>query len=386
MKEKRIALLIETSTSWGTGLVKGIADYAHAHDNWSFFVEPRGRYELLQLPGGWTGDGIIARVTHQALADQIIASGKPAVNVSWYDFGSESIPHCTADELQAGPLIAEHFITRGFRQFAYCGPVNRPNYVDLFGQAFQAAIAQAGYECLCFEDNAPGARNSTWESVMAGLGEWVVALPKPIALLVHNDVRCRQLSEACRLNGVKVPEEIALIGGEHDMLSCQMSRPKLSSIDFSAEQVGSQAAAMLAGMMAGDPYPAESIRIPLARIIVRQSTDTLAVDDPLIVQAVRFIIENASRAISVNDVVKAVPTSRRKLEMRFQNTLQRSPASEIRRVRIEHVKQLLVDTDWAMPQIAAKCGFERVEVLTRTFKKQEGITPRAYRNKFRSKE
>jgi len=383
MNEKRIALLIETSTSWGPNLVKGVADYALTHENWFFRLEPAGKYERLALPNGWDGDGVIARVTYEELAQQITDTHKPAVNVSWYSFDPEHIPSCLTDEVISGNMIADHFLERGFKQFAYCGPMNRPDYVDIFGQAFIDAVGNANAECFCFDEKKDSKGPLDWDARLSQLGEWIVKLPKPIAMLAFSSVGGRQIAEACRMKGVPIPDQVALMGGEHDELTCQITRPPLSSIDLSPQRIGWEAAALLSRLLNGEAPPKEPIRFPPARIITRHSTDTLAIDDPALVNALEFIAANASRAISVADVLEFVPISRRVLEQRFQKYLGRSPATEIRRVRVEKAKRLLADSDRSMSAIAAACGFEHPEVLTRVFRRQEGITPSTFRKQIR---
>ena len=100
----RVLLLIETSTSWGTGICEGIAQYAQEHGRWRFTIEPTGKNDLLRLPKNWKGDGVLARVNSQALADDLVASRLPAVNVSWYHFGFPDIPRCTANEAACAEL------------------------------------------------------------------------------------------------------------------------------------------------------------------------------------------------------------------------------------------------------------------------------------------
>jgi len=383
MNEKRVALLIETSTSWGTNLVKGIADYALTHEDWLFRLEPSGKHERLTLPNGWNGDGIIARVTYEELAHQIIKTNKPAVNVSWYSFDPEHIPTCITDEVVASRMVADHFLERGFKHFAYCGPMHRPGYTDIFGQAFVDAIAESSTECHCFDEEKESSGPLDWDARLNLLGDWIMELPRPIAMLAFSSVGGRQIAEACRMRGLLIPDHVALMGGEHDELTCQITRPPLSSIDLSPQRVGWEAAALLARMFKGEAPPTETVRIPPARIITRQSTDTLAIDDPALVKALEFITENASNAISVSDVLESVPISRRVLEQRFQKYLGRSPATEIRRVRVEKAKRLLADSDRSMSAIATACGFEHPDVRTRVFRRQEGITPSTFRKQIR---
>lgn len=384
MEEKQVALLIETSTSWGMNLVKGAADYARSRANWYFHVEPRGKFEQLEVPRHWRCDGFIARVTYEGLAQQIIDSGSPAVNVSWYTFGKKHIPICTTDVDAAGEMIAQYFLGRGFQNFGYCGAVNRPAYVDRFGNAYINALSEAGKQCSRFPEQTQELSEIDWEERMTRLRQWVTELPKPVAVLAFSDVGGRRIAEACRQAGVAVPDEVALIGGEHDELTCQITQPHLSSIDLAPERIGWEAAALLDRLMHGEKPPAEPIRIRPARIISRLSTDTLAVEDKLVAQAMRFIQQNCNRPIAVSDILKAVPASRRVLEQRFQKFLQRSPAAEIRRVRVERAKKLLADTDHAMSQVAAECGFEHSEVFARVFHRHVGVTPTAYRNRVRS--
>jgi LacI family transcriptional regulator len=283
----------------------------------------------------------------------------------------------------AGQMIANHFIERGFRNYAYCGPVNRPGYTDKFGMGYVNAVASCGFTCLCFEDKGESYAQPNWYSRMAQLGDWIETLPKPIALLAFNDIGGRQIAEACRIRGVHIPDRVALMGGEHDELTCQITRPPLSSIDLSPQRIGWEAAALLAKLLKGESPPSDPVRIPPARIIARQSTDTLAIDDPMLVKALQYISENISSAITVADVLNSVPISRRVLEQRFQKYLGRSPAAEIRRVRVEKAKRMLADSDRSMTGIAAACGFEHPEVLTRVFRRQEGITPSTFRKQIR---
>jgi LacI family transcriptional regulator len=218
---------------------------------------------------------------------------------------------------------------------------------------------------------------------MEELGDWIESLPKPAALLAFEGVRGRQLTEACRLRGIDVPGEVAVLGGDHDELSSRISSPKLSTIDHSPERIGFKAAELLDKMISSGKVPQEPILLPPAGVVTRQSTDTLAVDDPLIARAIHYIRENAHRPIQVRDILEQVPISRRSLELRLLQLLGHSPADEIRRARLQVARRLLLSNDEQMPWIAAHSGFERVEVLTRAFRKAFGITPSAYRRQFR---
>ena len=371
----KVALLIDTATTWGSGLIEGIAQYAHESEDWHIFLGPRGKYDRLQLPEHWHGDGVIARVTHQELAQQILDRGIPAVNVSWYRFGGNAIPRCTCDAESIAELAVNYFLDRGFRNFAYCASALRPDYQDRVGEAFVDLLDKQNYGCHCFTPHGdPDSFLPTPED-LDRLMRWLRELPSPMALLAFDSVQARHVTEACHLAGIEVPHNVAVLGGEHDLLSCTVSNPQLSSIDHSPFQVGVAAASLLSRLMAGESPPSEPILLPATRIITRQSTDTVALEDELLAACVRFIKSHSHERIKVSDILREVPISRRALEKGFRKHLARSPAEEIRRVRVEHAVTLLCDTSWPMPKIAVACGFERPELLTRALRRDLNITP-----------
>jgi LacI family transcriptional regulator len=211
--------------------------------------------------------------------------------------------------------------------------------------------------------------------------EWLRTLPRPVALLAFDSLHARRVTEACALGGIDVPHEVAVLGGEHDRLSCTISKPQLSSIDHAPKVVGYRAAELLAGLIEGQAPPQEPVYIPVTRVIACQSTDTVAIEDDLLAAAVHYIKAHCHQRISISDILSAVPMSRRAMEKGFRKYLSRSPAEEIRRVRVERAVQMLCDTSWAMPRIARAVGFERPELLTRAFRRELAITPSEFRRK-----
>lgn len=381
---RRIALLIDTSTSWGVRIIRGIHQFAQQQDNrqqgnWLFHIEPRGRYEKLGIPRGWTGEGIIARVNRKSLAEEIVASGIPTVNVSWFDYPGPRVARCTVSEHESGRMAAEYFLGNGFNQFGYCGPRLRPGYVDNFSDEFCRAIKESGCDCDSYRAMAQSSGTIAWDEQLASLVAWLTDLPKPAAVLCWSAARGRQVTEACHYAGIQVPGDIAVLGGDYDELMEDISTPPLSTIEQPAEQVGYQAAQLLSGLMNGDPVPESAKLLSPSRINVRHSTDTLAVDDPMVRSALVFVREQAASGISVSDVVDHLAVSRRSLELRFVKVLNCTPAEEIRRVRIDAAKKLLVETNLTMAKIAQKCGFGHQDLFSRIFHRYAECTPTEYR-------
>jgi LacI family transcriptional regulator len=185
--------------------------------------------------------------------------------------------------------------------------------------------------------------------------------------------------DACRRERLVVPDEVAVIGVDNDTLLCELSSPPLTSVIPNAHGAGYEAAALLDRLMAGKRVPAAARLIPPLGIAARQSTDVLAVEDRAVARAVQYIREHACEGINVGDVLGTVPLSRRVLEQRFQRLLGRTPREEILHVRLGRVRQLLVETDLPLHQVAERAGFAHVEYLSVWFKRETGRTPSAFR-------
>jgi LacI family transcriptional regulator len=216
------------------------------------------------------------------------------------------------------------------------------------------------------------------------LRRWLQALAKPVGIFAGHDVWALQVVEACRFAGLRVPEDIAVVGVDNDDLLCELARPSLSSVIVPAERVGYEAAALLDRLLAGQQPPRQPVFIPPPGVVSRQSSDVLAIEDPVVAQAVRFLRDSAHLPLRVADVLRAVPVSRRALERRFQAVFERGLAAEIRRLRIDKARQLLAESDLPMNRIAERSGFSSQYQLSRAFRREVGTTPTAYRSAARN--
>jgi LacI family transcriptional regulator len=204
-------------------------------------------------------------------------------------------------------------------------------------------------------------------------------LPKPLGVMACNDMRGQHVLEACARVRLRVPEEVAVIGVDDDALLCELCDPQLSSVVPNAEGVGYEAAALLDRLMAGKAPLKTPLLISPLGITTRQSTDILAVEDPHIATALRFIREHACLGATVGDVLAHVPLSRTMLERGFRKYLGRSPQQEIRAIQMKRVSQLLADTNLKLAEIAELAGFKHPEYLNVAFKRDTGQTPGKYR-------
>jgi LacI family transcriptional regulator len=187
----------------------------------------------------------------------------------------------------------------------------------------------------------------------------------------------------CRQMGLRIPDQVALLGVDNDELECRLTSPPLSSVENPSERIGYEAARLLDRLMGATPPTELRISIPAPAVVTRQSTDTLAVEDQDMGRAMAFIREHACGGLSVSEVADHIALSRRMLERRFRQLLGRSVLQEIRNVRIGRARELLLKTDLPMPEIARRCGFSSPQRLAVVFGKIVGEVPTAFRRRGR---
>lgn len=376
-----VAVLVDTATGWGRRLVRGVLNYSQ-HGTWYLWIKSGGQETPLWLPPDWRGDGIIARIGTPAAARRVRAVGVPTVNISAIELPGVDFPRVATDLVAAGRMAAEHLLDRGFVHFAYYGLTHRA-YVDRHYRGFAQAVAAVSNDCPFFgttSDSGAGTRTA-WSTRQSSLARWLKSLVKPVAVVTWTTELGRELIQACRREGLLVPEQVVVLAADNDELLCEACSPSLSGIALTSERIGFEAARLLDRLMRGEPPPPGPLLLEPTGVVARQSTDTLAVDDPDLARAVAFIRSHATDPIQVADVLREVPVSRRWLERRFREVLGRGPAAEIRRVRLARAKSLLAETDLPVPEVARLAGFGAREYLAAVFKAELHTSPRQYRNR-----
>ncbi len=381
MPERRsVALLIETSKTYGRGLLQGISRYVRTHRPWSIFIEERGLADPLPAwLDGWKGDGVILRSASSEQADAIRRRDVPIVYLG--ELHDTGLPMLHSDERLIARLAAEHLLERGFHAFGYVG-FQGTIWSERRLKFFTERLHESGRHCDVFEFHRGEKDPSAWLAQEKELAHWLRELPQPAALMACYDVMGVRVLDACRNAGIAVPEQIAVIGVDNDPLLCTLATPPLSSVAHDLERIGHEAAALLEAMMDGDSPPREEMLIEPTGVVCRQSTDVLAIPDVQVAKALRFIREHACDGIDVDNVVRFAQMHRATLKRRFEKLLGRSPKAEIMRLQLRRVKELLRETDHTLVRIADLTGFRHPEYMSVLFKRKEGVTPGQYRRKF----
>lgn len=373
-----IALLIESSNSYARGLLRGISAYVREHEPWTVFLP---EYERGHEPPGWfrrwKGDGIIARIENERIARAVKALKVPVVDVSAAREVPE-VPWVETDDAAITRIAFDHLRERGFSRLAFCGDPQF-NWSNWRCEHFCRHAQEGGFEHFVYRSPSTDGAAVPWTREMLQLGKWVRSLPKPIGIMACYDLKARQILDACRSEGIAVPEQIAVIGVDDDELVCDLCQPRLSSITPDAHRAGYVAAELLNDLISGRKLEPAAHLIPPLGVKIRQSSDIFAIEDKAVALALQFIRRHASEGITVSDVARAIEMSRKALDCRFLAVLGRTPHAEIERFRIDRVKQLLLETTLPLQAVADRAGFSYVEYMSVAFKRVVGIPPGEFR-------
>lgn len=374
----RVALIIETSVIYGRRILKGVARYLRSHHRWSVFLE---QHELGTRPPEWLSlgkwDGILSRPTDPELAWLFRRMKVPVVDLN--DLHENlGFPWVGSDHFGIGRLGATHLLELNFRHLAFCG-FSGELWATQRRDGFRAEIEARGLPVSVYESPWHGPDVPHWDKDIDGIMRWLQRLPQPLAVMTCNDVRGLHVLDACARRGALVPEQVAVVGVDNEEILCELCTPPLSSVEPDPERIGYAAAELLDGLMAGESPQKKRIVFDPIQVVRRRSTEALAIEDPLVAKAMRFIREQSVFGCKVSDVLGHVHVSRSVLERRFRQHLNQSPHTQIRNNQLSRVKQLLTETDFTLEHIAELSGFEHPEYLSVVFNRTWGITPGQYR-------
>ena len=358
-----IGVIVNNVGGYSRSVVRGITSFAFARA-WTCRVQ--GVNETSMIVNLIDYDGLIVQAATAEQAALLARGATPLVNVS-SALPLSRFQSVVSDDIAVGRLGADYFLRRGYRQFVFVASDTR-EFVKLRHHGFSDRLAEAGAQCALVSD-------------LSTLPQTLGAMEKPIAVMGCNDRGALTALDACRDAGLKVPDDVAVLGVDNDDLVQSLAYPPLSTINTARERIGFEAAAMLEQLMLGKPAGPSPRVIPPTGVITRQSTDLIAFEDTDVAEAARYIHAHAGRPITVNDVLREVPLSRRQLERRFRAALGRSILDEILRCRLDRAKQLLLETELTLPQIALASGFTSASYFSVVFRKATDATPGDYRNR-----
>jgi LacI family transcriptional regulator len=374
---KTIAVYLDQNDAASGEWHRGIARFSRAHDDWSLMHMGTNRITL-EIASAIEGiDGLLlssAYVEPAAIA-AIVKRGISAVNLIQAPPPLLLSAVC-ADNETAGRLAGEHLVGLGLRRFGYLALEEAVDNAPR-RRGFEQAIRSAGCKCVF------RAINNLWKPVPAAdtLSEvcrWIDHIGRPCGVLAFSDVLASGFLRAIRKNGIRVPDDVALVGIDDNDVLCEYCNPPLSSVNLNNQVIAYEAAALLDRLMRSRrrPAPVQKL-IPPIGVIERGSSQMLAA------RVLRLMMRDPSERLSIRQMAEHVQVSERTLESKFKRCLGRTPGQEMSRLRVERAKRLLVDTEKSIVAIADEAGFSNVGHFCWSFKKKTNMTPGQYRRSVR---
>lgn len=333
-----------------------------------------------QVPNGWRGDGMLVSSGTREDVRRFIcrqAPFQPTVVIGGNSLGFTA-PSVQGDDREAGRLAARHFLERNHRHFAWFNAMSG-QVADDRRDGFLEELAAAGHACSLLEYRADAASPYDWSRRRRWLAQRLGKLPRPLALFSLDDQLAQEAIEVCVEQGWQIPAEISVMGVGNLPLACECSFVPISSVDVREEEVALRAAQLLESLMSGGASPKNPVVLPPRGVVVRQSSDTLAVRGEILPRAIAFMQANLGRPIGVEAIAEAVGVSRRLLYQLCQAELSRSPARILEDFRLEQACRQLRETKESIPDIAAACGFGTRRTFDRSFLRLKKLSPSAWR-------
>ena len=376
---KHIAILVETTHATGQSVLEGISRYLDERPDWSVCLQigPLGTVKT-DVIKHWQGDGIIARVTSSEILEVVEGKKRPSVGIL---SSTEELPFplFLNDEEAIGKTVADHFIENGHQNFAFLGRSDKQwsmgreegfkKAVELHGQQIQS---------LNFEKSEPSEDENKADDIDL-VKKWLGELPKPIAVMVANDQLGPLLFEACHQLKLSIPEDVSVIGVDNDPSFCNLCRPRLSSVKPDHEKVGYLAAKGLAAMIDGKAIDESVIEISSHVLHHRASSDMIAISDPAMLKALKYIRKHAHESPSLDRIAEIAAISRSVLQRRFRKQFDRTVGDAILHEKLRIAGNMLVNTKVSLSEVAERSGFNCQEYMNHIFKVHLKTTPKKYR-------
>ena len=388
MKQRNVLLVIQPAYP---ERIQGIARFARSH-GWHLTIVDR----LARFPRGWRGDGALVTLRGNAKTNRfvrgLVRDGIPVVDLT-FNNPEIRLPRVSGDHEAFGRLARKHFESLNFHHFAWFS-TGWSHVHELRFCGYAAKTREEGRGMRdenaakwVLEDMVGNDEIDNWRLFLKIIGRELKSAPKPLAVLTYDDADAAKVLSAALEAGLRVPEDVAIMGIGNDTVICENQAVPLSSVDHDLEKNGYEGAVLLDKLMSSKREEGRGMRdeaqkfrlIPPRGIVIRKSTDTLAADDPVLSAALREISRRLPTSFGVAEIAEALKVPRTRLDRLFAEKFSRSVGKEIVRQRIERAKRLLTSTDKPMKEIAALCGYCNAGYFTNAFRAETGVTPTAWR-------
>lgn len=390
-KPKRVVVALRMAGPAGQDKLNGIFSYLGEDRRWQLIIY-RTKFEFTaqvvrnELSLG--ADGFIVGIpgTEDAMA---VLAGTDAPLVVTNIFPStierraKNIAFVFSDDEEIGREAANDLLRHGiYKSYGYASYRDEENWCKARARGWRDTLDKAGFvgrmlDATHYKDDLKD------KSVVA---KWLKSLPKPCGIFAACDDRAFEILDICKENGLKIPSEVGILGVNNDLILCENTEPRLSSVQPDFIEEGRLAAELLDRIMSGrDLADARRVhRVGVKRIVHRESTVPESASGKLVQKVLAYINANAVKGIGVGDVARRFKVSRSLLEMRFNQLQGESLYETMLRVRLDEVKRRLRQTDDSIAAITAECGWANPAPPKALFKRRFGCSMREYRSAAKS--
>jgi len=375
---KRIILVIPTNGIDGRDRMRGVFRYINDHPDWETVLITK-RTEVIggslaqECAAGCDGMIVSAEPDIYEPVASALSTDIPAVLANEALIAlSDARPNCRAvilDDEEIGRTAARHFKSLGlFASYA-------------FYTCYEGFWSQR--RCVGFIKELQPMPVSVLSAGDSDEVTWLRSLPKPAAVFAANDLAAKRIATFTRAAGMTIPRDCNVIGCDNDILICQGTTPRLTSIKPNFEQVGWESARALDRLLRGRAVPKVTV-VEGCEIVTRESTAGLTPATRLVNRATEYIAANACRGIGVADVAIHLHVSRSLLDLRYREVRKSSVFADILETRLAALRRELAETTTPIGQISRLCGFRDPASLKRLFRNRYGQSMRQFRETARS--
>jgi LacI family transcriptional regulator len=373
MKPKQLALYLSGNITHYRNIAEGLGAYLQHHPEW--VLKWREGFLFWNSPEVWESgaDAVVCGAIPQRDWARAQSFRGDVVCVSNQNPGTP-LHSVVVNDREVGRLAGRHLCGLGFRRLV--SVVENPEFFFERERSEGLRDIVAATPGAMFQVVNPGHFKGS-EGLVRHLRK---EIPSPFAIYCATDMPAIRIAMAAEDLGIRIPEEAALLGTDNTRLLCRFSRPRLSSVDLGGERIGQRVGELLTELANHPPLNPLRVEMPPLGVVSRRSTDITALDDPRLAKALSYIREHRGKNMGVNQVAAVAGVSRRLLELRFKETLGRTPHQEITRQRIEHARELLLRTAHPIARVAEDTGFDEIRSFNTAFRRETGTTPKQWRN------
>ncbi|MFC4993636.1 substrate-binding domain-containing protein [Rubritalea tangerina] len=363
-------------------IIRGFVDYIKRHHlRWRLIGNEPNAFELeeVTLDENWKGDAILVYRCTREESEQWESEGITVVNLS-SETPHPNLINLIPDDLLLGRTAAQHLEMMGLSHYIYVGDPNR-QYSARRWQGFSQYLEASNI--TAFKYDIPVSQTPITQrpqTVRQHLEKICEKLQPASGIFLRDDMLARHMLSIMLEREMEVPKDYCVMGCGNNESHCNLSWPTLTSVHYPAHQAGYAAAEQLHNAFNGKTPHTPSL--PSDSVCERSSTAVYAKSDSLVNQAITIITERCDHeTLSVRDIAKELGVSYSQLRQKFSQATGRTVRSEIVRVRVERIKDLLTTTSLSLDDIARNMGYSSTSEFSRFVQREIGTSPRRFRLK-----